>query len=578
MVDKQTQIFSDGADSSSGKKKDGPTTNEEKTKKRARKAAMKRAKKGSSKRGDLVLLPFSIGSLSRSLAACRITGMARGDESDDLQARTAGFLVGFIGTVPDWALSACSFESSSPVLVAVELDKGTYREGNGYLEVDPVLPTTVVKYLAFDSNENQENFISRVKRFPDIPLSLFDTKEQASAFGAADRENGVSAGSIVVRDSQEDISHRVRLSQLGGVIACLKDSLHIDNATDDIIFRALGEANANTALPSALYASLDVESGLIDERVWVAAYKKIESTSAKEGVDVFRFMDDLVSSLSTEMSDESKESLGQWSSFSKAVLEGDRDTPRAYEDSANNAMRAVLLFLICKGYTGLHEVMAHTPVGPHVRTLAFALCGLYERIDRLPRNMKGNNREELDCLSQIIIDTESGQPVVLDVSGAKWGADFAMRSQVVRDGKAFVQRVIDLPGDLIELFAKARRQNLVVQYDSLYRSFFFPLPVDEGGSDDRDKLYIEVMESTTKSRQARFYMPVIKLTARGLGKKGYEDLLELAWEQCMGVGKVTIGGKAHICIFAVQLIDTFDQEEFDGLLRGFQAVLTSMRS
>ncbi|MDB4493261.1 hypothetical protein N9216_01465 [Pseudomonadales bacterium] len=578
MADKQTQLFIDGADSSSDKKKDGSTINEAKTKKRVRKPSKKRAKKVSSKRGDLVLLPFSIGSLSRSLAACRITGMARGDESDDLQARTAGFLVGFIGTVPDWALSACSFEGISPVLVAVELDKGMYREKNGYLEVDPVLPTSVVKYLAFDSIENQENFISRVKRFPDVPLSLFDTKEQASAFGAADPNNEVSASSIVSGDSQEDISHRVRLSQLGGVIACLKDSLHIDNATDDVIFRALGDANANTALPLALYGNLDMKAGPIDERVWVAAYKKIESISAKEGVDVFRFMDELVSSLSTEISDVSKQSLDQWSSFSKSVLEGDRDMPKAYEDSVNNALRAVLLFLICKGYAGLRELMAHTPVGPRVRALAFALCGLYDRIDRLPLDMKGNNREELDCLSQIVIDTESDRPVVLEASGAQWGADFAMRSQVLRDGKAFAERAIDLPGDLIELFAKARRQNLMVQYDTDYRSFFFPLPVDEGSSGDGDKLYIEVMESTTKSRQARFYMPIIKLTARGLGKKGYEDLLELAWEQCMSIGKVAIGGKGHICVFGVQLIDTFDQEEFDGLLRGFQNVLTNMRS
>ena len=337
MVDKQTQLFEDGAELSPGKNKgEVPTGPKAPTKKRARRPT----KKANSEISDLILLPFSMGSLSRSLAACRVSGMVRGDESGDLQARLGQFLIGFRGVVPTWALSACSIDGGSPVLMAVELDQGMYRDKKGYLEVDPVLPTSVVRHIGFASSELKEDFISRVKQFPDVPLSLFETKVQADAFGAPDSGIEIPPSLVAMGESTTVSSQRVRLSQLGGVIACLRDSLRIDSATDDMILHALDHASVDQSLPSALYDSLGMEPGPIDRSVWKAAYTKIEQSSAREGIDVFRFIEELLLALAPLSDEKDKESLDQWCSFSRAVLEGQRDMPKAYEDSANNALRS----------------------------------------------------------------------------------------------------------------------------------------------------------------------------------------------------------------------------------------------
>jgi hypothetical protein len=520
-------------------------------------------------------MPFSIGSLSRSLAACRLTAFARGDESDDLQARVVGHLVAFRERVPSWALRMSEFEGTLPVLVAVELDDDSFEDDGQYLAVDPVLPTSAIRYIGFLSDEHEQDFISRIKRFPDVPISLFETRIVESAFSECDEVPPESFGSS--HGANKDIVDRRVLSQIGGIVACLKDSLHVHNDSDEVVSSALSLLSDKNQLRDTLYeaSNLHQEASQIDRSIWLAAFEKISAVSAKEGIDVFRFIDELVDVLRKAGEPGAEASTEKWADFSRAVLEGDRSIPDNFSDSANNAQRAILLFLLAKGYTGLREIMKEATIGPRVRTLALALCGLFDQVDRLPRNLKGESREELDCLSQIILDIESRKPIRLEVSHSAWSANFTIRDRILRDGALFTERSFQPEADLIELFAKARRLNLVAQYDATSQCFYFPL---EDESTDKKKgdvnLFVQVMQSATKSRQIRLYIPLLKVTARVPAKKKYEALLQQAWENGIGVGAARIKGEQHVALFSIQLIDTFDHEEFSGLMARFRSMLS----
>ena len=523
-------------------------------------------------------MPFSIGSLSRSLAACRLTAFARGDESDDLQARVTGHLVAFREKVPSWALRMSEFEGAPPILVAVALDKGSFEDSGQYLAVEPVLPTSAIRYIGFSSEEHEQNFISRIKRFPDVPMSLFETRVVESAFWDCDEAPPESlAASLGVH---EDIANRRVLSQVGGIVACLKDSLHVHNDSDEFVSSALFLVGDKKRLSEALYeaSSLYSEASSLDRSIWVAAFEKVSAVSAKEGIDVFRFIDELVDALRKSGGPDDQAGIEKWASFSRAVLEGERDIPENFSDSANNAQRAVLIFLLAKGYNGLREIMKRVTVGPRVRTLALALCGLFDQVDRLPRTLKGEVREELDCLSQIIIDIDGRKPIKLEVSHSAWSENFTIRDRILRDGMLFTERSFQPEADLVELFAKARRLNLSAQYDATSQCFYFPLEEEGTGKKKGGvNLFIQIMKSTTTSRQIRLYIPLMKMTARAPAKKKYESLLRQAWENGIGVGAARINGAQHVALFSIQLIDTFDHEEFSGLMTRFRSMLCTVR-
>ena len=545
----------------------------------AAKKKRKTKRKTKPKKSTEVFIPFSMGALGRSLAACRLTGFARGDDSDDLQARVAGHLVGFRDQVPSWALRMSEFEGISPVLVAVELDSSMYEDVGEYLSIGPVLPTSAIRYIGFSGPEQEQDFVARIKRFPDIPLSLFELKVVETAFG--DDGNEVP---IVIQESissDKDIESRRHLSQLGGIVACLKDSLHVHNDTDEVITAALSSIDKNSGLSDVLYLASYDEARVseIDRPVWNFAFNKLSKVSAKDGIDVFSFIDELSESFRESRDAGLEKSIENWAQFSREILEGDRDLPDSFDDSANNALRAVLLFLLTKSYSGLRDLMAQVKVGPKVRTLAFALCGLFDQVDRLPRDLKGETREELDCLSEITLDIDQGQSIQLSVSHSTWSLDFTIQDRILRGGKLFTERTFQPAADLIELFAKARRLNLEAQYDALSQCYYFSLGDQTTDAAKKSKginLYIKVKDSSTKSRQVRFYIPLMKVTTRSPAKKKYEALLQQAWDNGIGLGLCEMYGSKQLALFSIQLIDTFDHEEFAGLMMRFQNMLAQL--
>ena len=104
------------------------------------------------------------------------------------------------------------------------------------------------------------------------------------------------------------------------------------------------------------------------------------------------------------------------------------------------------------------------------------------------------------------------------------------------------------------------------------------MSVGEDSKASSENVYIDFTASTTQSRQVLFYIPFNWLTKKGLTKSQYESLLEETWKHHVSIGKHAIGGRDCLSVFETQLIDTFDQEEFDNLIKRFKGMLAVVRA
>ena len=538
-----------------------------------------------------ILVPFSFSGAARSLALCVVVGRGRGDDSDDLQGRLSPRLVGFKDSVPSWALEASKGDGEHVLVMACAVPEKLFkRKARGkYLEAAGPVSTSVVEYLAFQSSEAEQDFLRRVKMFPDVPLAFFETRVAPELFSPD--ELGEEAGpGISVQDVGESTPESVLVpyNRTGGVLAMLRENL-IAEPSDDAAYQltagTLAGLKKQREISLSIYAAARANAlaDSLDEELWVAAIRELNGYDAGTGLDAFRFLDSVTDRVrKVEGLSDAENDLGKWESRCRKILEGDEDFPQYKKDDPdeNKAARwALLLFLVSKERQFLAERLKRNCFTPVVAGLARALCGLFEGVARLPKELKGDTREQLDCLSQLILDVSAGKVKPLAISDPGFSEGYRLVDQVGYAGAVLVARSYSPPQELTELFARAYRVDWRPQKDRDEGLFYFVRGTSDGEVAKEDRLYISLGNDLDRSH-ITFFQPVCRITRKKPTKGHYEALLGLATEHSVAFGSMKMFGSRWLVLSWMQILDTFDHEELLSLDRRFteaRAALSALK-
>jgi hypothetical protein len=533
------------------------------------------------------LIPFSVSGAARSLAICLVIGRGRGDDGDDLQGRLSPRLIGFKDLVPLWALEASKGDGAYALVMACTVPEKLFKrkkKGQYFDRVGP-LPTSVVQFLAFESIETQQDFLRRVKMFPDVPLNLFETRVAPDLFGKDQigKEVMPKNMSASVRDSTLEPEMRP-YNKSGGILALLRENLIAESGEDGAYQLAAGTLaglNKQRELAISIYgaARADACADSLDEELWIAVIHELNDYDAGTGIDAFRFLDDVVDRVrKAEGLSDAENDLGKWESRCRKILEGDEDFPQFKKDDPNEnkvARWAILLFLVSKERQFLIERLARDCFSPQVAGLARSLCGLFEGVARLPSELKGDTREQLDCLSQLIVDVSVGKVAPLEITDPDFSEGYSLVDRVRYRGAVLAARSYRPPQELAELFARALRVSWHPRKDRDEDLFYFVRDASDVEVAKEDRIYISVDRDADASH-ITFYHPVCPITTKKPTKAQFERLFSLATKHSVAFGSRKIFGSTWLVLSWMQILDTFDHEELSSLDRRLMAAKTSL--
>jgi len=534
---------------------------------------------------DIFLVPFTSGNFLRSLATCEIVNISGERRFSDIQSTEEDEILAYKTKVPSDVIKSCSLEKSNPLIIELSA-KGlkSSKKLDSYRIKTPIT-LDFVQSIAFRSQNDLEEFESRADDvFGDFRglLKLFKLTSRPEWFSEYD-------------DSADDINkekylkteskvHR-SISCFGGFVCSLRILFGKTSEYDDFFSKFTQSEISADKLYGSIYDLVNKDTQAdnykMDKNIWLGLCELADKKGKQFGIvqeDLFQ----LINSIKNEVSKEQNDGLDKLIERIKLVESGKKElyVKDLTEDKGKPALRVLYLFAFYKDIESISGFEKMYNLDKNSKLLIYILIGINLKIGSFLGSTKGKNREELNCVSQIISDIYHGKSGNISIkttfNSEDAGGDDTDTKLIKYNKFDFLEKKERIDHVKKILFESARQKDYAVYYDEEIKNHYLS---KKSKAKESKYIYFYNYERVTSKKTYkiwRFYILIKKISSgltepkkcMLLGEHAYEiDRKDLDLQSLI---HTLPNGEEYLMSRDRQNISTFDDDEFEILMDDFE--------